>query len=79
MNQELVIPLPARSPVSVQPERPGSAQREGGQASVKKALIGEVVYLYAFDVANEIITQRVRGNPIRKAIPVRNPDGSHVA
>jgi hypothetical protein len=61
MNQELVIPFPAQSPVP--------AQREGGQVTVKKALKGEVVYLYAFDVANEIITPRVQEILSEKPFP----------
>ena len=37
--------------------------------SVEKALKGEVVYLYAFDVANEIITQRVQEILSEKPFP----------
>jgi len=36
---------------------------------------GEVVYLYAFDVANEIITSRVQ--KILSAKPFRTPPGAH--
>src|SRR6476661_8895991 len=37
--------------------------------SVEKALKGEVVYLYAFDVANEIITARVQEILSEKPFP----------
>jgi hypothetical protein len=55
MKEERVLPLPAG--------------RESGQVSVEKALKGEVVYLYAFDVANEIITPRVQAILSEKPFP----------
>ena len=55
MKEEPVLPLPAR--------------RESGQVSVEKALKGEVVYLYAFDVANEIMTPRVHAILSEKPFP----------
>ncbi|MEI2721981.1 MAG: hypothetical protein V9H26_00100 [Verrucomicrobiota bacterium] len=61
MKQDLIIPLasPRRLP----------AQRAGEPVSVEKALKGEVVYLYAFDVANEIITTRVQDILSAKPFP----------
>jgi hypothetical protein len=55
MDTELATPTPARH------------AREA--APVEKALKGEVVYLYAFDVANEIITQRVQEILSEKPFP----------
>jgi hypothetical protein len=55
MEQELVIPSP------VMHERAPTKQ--------EKALKGEAVYLYAFDVANEIITPRVREILSEKPFP----------
>jgi hypothetical protein len=50
-------------------ERVLPAIREGALVNVEKALKGEVVYLYAFDVANEIITRRVREILSEKPFP----------
>lgn len=45
------------------------ARRAREAVPVEKALKGEVVYLYAFDVANEIITQRVQEILSEKPFP----------
>jgi hypothetical protein len=45
------------------------ARREGAPMGADPALKGEVVYLYAFDVANEIITPRVREILSEKPFP----------
>src|SRR5580658_6193063 len=55
MKQELVLPIPAH--------------RESRPTGTGKALKGEVVYLYAFDVANEIITPRIREILSEKPFP----------
>jgi len=50
-------------------ELSGSTRPEAGPADADTALKGEVVYLYAFDVANEIITPRVREILSEKPFP----------
>src|SRR5208283_5538305 len=55
MKEELEIPVPV--------------MRDRGRIGAAKALQGEVVYLYAFDVANEIITQRVQEILSEKPFP----------
>jgi hypothetical protein len=55
MKQELVLPSPAH--------------RESRPTGTGKALKGEVVYLYALDVANEIITPRIREILSEKPFP----------
>jgi hypothetical protein len=53
----------------MKPELSVPAIRETAPASPGLALKGEVVYLYAFDVANEIITPRVREILSEKPFP----------
>jgi len=55
MKQELAAPLPPA--------------QQGSRAGLEKGLKGEVVFLYAFDVANEIITPRVREILSEKPFP----------
>jgi len=55
MKQEMVLPSPP--------------QQEKASPRVEKALKGEVVYLYAFDVANEILTPRVQEILSEKPFP----------
>ncbi len=55
MKQEMVLP--------------SAAVRDRAPTSREKALKGEIVYLYAFDVANEIITPRVREILSEKPFP----------
>lgn len=71
MKEELPLPaLRATAPLSAERALKGlSGIREGALVSVEKALEGEVVYLYAFDVANEIITPRVREILSEKPFP----------
>jgi len=61
MGQELLVSESARSPLA--------AKRQGASLDVEKVLKGEVVYLYAFDVANEIITKRVQAVLSEKPFP----------
>jgi hypothetical protein len=55
MSEELLVPVPMH--------------RSGAPAKTEKPLKGEVVYLYAFDVANEITTLRVQEILSEKPFP----------
>lgn len=59
MNEHLVVPDPSATTPTV----------TRGLAPARQALQGEVVYLYAFDVANEIITKRVQEILSEKPFP----------
>jgi len=61
MNEETVI--------SISERRSEDSPRPGGPVRIEKALKGEVIYLYAFDVANEILTRRVQEILSEKPFP----------
>jgi len=67
MEPQRAVPSTGKSSEKHVPQRLLTGQCE--IASGAKPLIGEVVYLYAFDVANEILTARVQQILSEKAFP----------
>src|SRR5215470_405316 len=66
------LPLPGRlywEGMETEVATPAMARRTRDAVPAAKALEGEVVYLYAFDVANEIITRRVQEILSEKPFP----------